>query len=370
MTIVSDTGDSPLWQQITSWDNLWLAYHKAAKGKRGHGPAATFEFQLADNLLHLQAELLTRMYTPGEYTHFYIWEPKRRLISAAPFRDRVVHHALCNVIEPMFEDRFHPESYANRIGKGTHAAVDRVQQYARRYRYVLRCDVVQHFPSLDHAILRRELARGIRDDAVLWLVDRILASGEGVLRDEYDEVLFPGDGPEVAARPRGLPIGNLTSQFWSNVYLNSLDWFITRELRCPAMVRYVDDIAIFADDKRTLWAWKRAIIERLAALRLTMHEGRAQVTPVTQGIPWLGFVVFPEHRRVKAKNAISYRQRLERQLAAYAAGQITFEVLDASVQGWINHIRYADTYGLRRYMFQQHPIPRRVDDSVEQAGIN
>ncbi|MBN1203041.1 MAG: group II intron reverse transcriptase domain-containing protein, partial [Anaerolineae bacterium] len=289
-----------LYTQVIAWENLLLACRKAARAKRGKTAAASFEHQVADRLLALQHELAAFTYTPGGYKNFTIHEPKLRKISAAPFRDRVVHHALYNLIEPLFEVRFHPDSYANRVGKGTHQAVDRLQHFARRYHCVLRGDVVQHFPSLDHAVLRAALARVIKDDDVRWLVDQILKSGEGVLADEYDMVWFPGDELLAANRPRGLPIGNLTSQFWSSVYLNPFDWFVTRELRCNAYVRYVDDFALFSDSKRELWDWKRAIIERLARLRLTIHEEDAQVTPVRHGIPWLGFVVYPDHRRIKA----------------------------------------------------------------------
>lgn len=124
-----------MYPQLCSWDNLLLAYQKASKGKRGGRNAATFEYHLEDNLIALQNELVNQTYQPGRYTSFYIHDPKRRLISAAPFRDRVVHNALCNIIEPIFERSFIFDSYANRIGKGTHRAVDRCQQFARRYRY-------------------------------------------------------------------------------------------------------------------------------------------------------------------------------------------------------------------------------------------
>ena len=184
------------------------------------------------------------------------------------------------------------------------------------------------------------------------LVDRVLASGAGVLDDEYEVVYFPGDDLFAACRPRGLPIGNLTSQFWSNCYLHPFDQFVTRELRCPAYLRYVDDFALFSDSERELWAWKRNIIERLARLRLTMHEHAAQVLPVASGIPWLGFVVYPTQRRVKARQVRSATRHLCERFDAYRAGGITFAELDASVKGWINHVRYADTWGLRRHVFR------------------
>jgi len=234
------------------------------------------------------------------------------------------------------------------VGKGTHRAIDRCQEFARQYRYVLPCDIKQHFPSIDHAILRGVLTRVIHDEDVLWLCDRILESGEGVLYDEYAMVYFPGDGLEAAARPRGLPIGNLTSQFWSNCLLDVLDHFVKRELRCKAYLRYVDDLALFADDKATLWEWKQAITERLARLRLTIHEDRVQVMPVTQGIPWLGFIVFPTHRRVKRHNVLNYRRRLNVLMEAYHAGEVSLVEVDASVKGWVNHVSYASSEGLRR----------------------
>jgi RNA-directed DNA polymerase len=350
-----------LYDQVCTWENLWLAWHKAARGKRGREPAAGFEYRLEDNLLQLQEELLNKTYRPGPYYSFYIHDPKRRLISAAPFRDRVVHHALCNVIEPLFERRFIADSYANRVGKGTHRALDRCQEFACRYRYVLQCDVRRFFPSVDHATLRTILGRVIADQDVLWLVDRILDSGVGVLSREYNMTWFPGDDLFAVNRPRGLPIGNLTSQFWANCFLNPFDHFVKRELRCQGYLRYVDDFLLFADDKLTLWAWREAVIERLARLRLTLHERPTRPRPVTEGIPFLGFVVFPTGRRLKRRKGIAYRRRFKRLLASYAAGEVSLERVTASVRGWVNHARYGDTRGLRRALFADLlvPAPRR-----------
>lgn len=341
---------------VIDWENLWQAYRLAARGKRRKDSAARFEHQVADRLITLQRELRERTYRPGAYRHFTLHEPKRRKISAAPFRDRVVHHALCNLIEPVFERRFIDDSYANRRGKGTHRALDRLQQFARGFRYVLRADIVQHFPSLDHAVLRDKLFRVVQDDGLRWLIDTILASGDGVLRDEYTQVYFPGDDLFAACRPRGLPIGNLSSQFWSNVYLNDFDWFVTRELRCRAYLRYVDDFALFSDSKRELAACKRLIIERLAADRLRLHEAETQVLPTRCGIPWLGFVIHPTHRLLKRRNAIRFTRHFSRLLDLYHAGAISFAELDASVQGWIEHVRYADTWGLREHLFSTHRL--------------
>ncbi len=349
-----------LYAQVYDWENLLLAWRKAAKGKRGQPPAASFEMNVAQNLLAIQEELAEKRYQPGGYVSFHIHEPKRRLISAAPFRDRVVHHALCNVIEPIFERRFIHDSYANRRGKGTHAALDRCQAFARSYPYVLQCDVQQFFPAIDHSLLLDNIQRVIVDPDLLWLCEGILESGRGVLSNEYEMIYFAGDDLFAINRPRGLPIGNLTSQFWANVYLNQLDHFVKRVLGCPAYLRYVDDFLLFAEDKATLWQWRAAIIDFLAGLRLTLHEQRCHPQPVTEGIPFLGFVVYPQHRLLKRRKGIEYRRRFRQRLLAYRQGRLSLDQLTASVQGWVNHVRYADTYRLRVSLFRSHPI-RRVD---------
>lgn len=285
--------------------------------------------------------------------HFYIHEPKRRRISAAPFTDRVVHHALCNVIEPVFEPLFIADSYANRRGKGTHRAVDRLELFAGRYRYVLRLDIVKHFPSIDHEVLLGILSRRILDARLLDLATKIVASGDGILEQDYKMVWFPGDDLLAACRPRGLPIGNLTSQFWSNCYMNPLDQFVKRALGCRAYLRYVDDMVLFSNNKRELWIWKRAIVERLRRLRLTIHEKSAQVALARTGVPWLGFVVYPTHRRLKARKAVEGTRRISERFEAWTEGRISFAEFDASVQGWINHVRYADSWGLRKHVLQR-----------------
>ena len=340
-----------LQDQLCSWSNLWLASENASRGKRGRGPTAAYELYLGDNLLKLQTELQTQTYRPGGYESFFVHEPKKRLISAAPFADRVAHHALCNVTTPHFEKSFIETSFANRPGKGTHRAIDLCQHYARRFRYVLQCDVRQFFPSLDHVILRAELAKMLPENSVMWLAERILASGVGVLADEYNMVYFPGDDLFSVQRPRGLPIGNLTSQWWANCFLTPFDHFVKRELRCKAYLRYVDDFLLFSNDKKQLWEWRAAITERMAQLRLTIHEERALPRPVDDGIGFLGFVIYPDHRLLKRRKGIAYRRKLSALVRTGKSEQVR-----ASVQGWINHVRYADTWGLRRAVLSGHGL--------------
>ncbi|MEM1126203.1 MAG: RNA-directed DNA polymerase [Bacteroidota bacterium] len=351
---------------LASWDNLLTAYRKAAKGKRGRPSVAAFEHRLEDQILALQRALQAGTYHPGAYASFYVHEPKRRLISAAPFRDRVVHHALCNQIEPRFERSFVADSYANRVGKGTHRAVARCQHLARRFRYVLACDVQQFFPSIDHAVLRKQLFRKVTSPDLRHLIKLILASGEGILSEAYTLVPFPGDDLFAALRPRGLPIGNLTSQFWANVYLNGFDHFVKRTLRCKGYIRYVDDFLLFADDKDTLWHWKEDLVQHLAGLRLTIHPA-SHPQPVTEGIPYLGFIVYPHRRRLKRRKGIHYQRTLKRLVEAYQDGAISRDRVEASIQGWVNHTRYANTVGLRKTVFNailpQMHTPSMLDDS-------
>ncbi|MCB0078746.1 MAG: hypothetical protein KDD73_15145 [Anaerolineales bacterium] len=340
-----------MYDELTRWDNLLRAYRNASRGKRGQPNVAVFEYALEEELFQLQHELRTFSYRPGGYLSFPIHEPKRRLISAAPFRDRVVHHALCQMIEPPWERRFIYDSYANRVGKGTHRALDRCQQFLRRYRYVLPCDIRQFFPSIDHAFLHQKLATECQDDDILWLIDEILQSGRDVLSEEYRMVYFAGDEPFAANRPRGLPIGNLTSQFWANVYLDSFDHFVKRSLRCRAYLRYVDDFLLFANDKATLWQWKAAIEPRLAALRLTMHDNAAP-RPTREGLSFLGFRLFPQRRRLKREKGLYYRRKLRQMQRQNRAGHLSYALIHESIRGWVAHVRYANTIGLRKALFR------------------
>lgn len=336
-----------LYEIITSWPNLLKAYKKACKDKRSLWYVADFEIRLEENLLKLQDELVRRTYRPGTYRSFYIHDPKTRLISAAPFRDRVVHHALCNVIEPIFERSFIYDSYANRIGKGTHRALNRCQMFARRFKYLMFCDVRQYFPSVDHEILRSIIERKISDTETLWLIDSILESGKDILKDNYDMVYFPGDDLFAVNRPRGLPIGNLTSQFWANVYLNCFDHFVKRQLKCKGYIRYVDDTVLFDNDIEKLWQWKKAVVEKLAELRLTIHP-ETHPRPVEEGVTFLGFTVFPQRKRLKRVRGICFQRKFKLMCRQWIKGQIPMSKMTASVMGWVNHARYGNTVGLRK----------------------
>jgi len=342
-----------LWPGLISFENLYAAAYKARRRKRYRPAALRFHYHLERNLWMLHDQLEGKTYEPGEYETFIIYEPKKRMISAAPYPDRVVHHALTNVLEPIFEPSFIANSYACRKGKGTHAAVRRCQEYARRFRYVLKADVRKFFPSLDHEILKGLLARKIKDPDVLWLSGRII-DHSNPQEPVWD--WFPGDDLLTPAeRRRGLPIGNQTSQFFANVYLDPLDHFVTDRLGAGGYVRYVDDFLVFSDDKRELAEFRRRIDEFLAGLRLRVHRTKTVVFPVTAGIPFLGFRVFPTHRRLAKDNVSRFRRRLRGMEEAYAAGRISPAEIRQRLMSWAGHAKNGDTYRLRCRLSQPQP---------------
>ncbi len=266
-----------LWPQVVSFENLLLAYRRARRGKGRSGQVAAFALDLEHELLGLQRALESGEYRPGGYRLFTIYERKPRLIAAAPFRDRVVHHAVMNVIEPALDRTFIHDSYACRKGKGVHAAVDRYQGWARGYVYALKMDVQQYFASIDHALLKEKLARRIKDARVLDLLARIIDTGPEAVGGET--VYFPGDDLLTPIERRtGIPIGNLTSQFFANLYLDDLDRQVKEVLRVRAYLRYVDDMVALDNDKGRLREVREAVAEHLARDRLKLHPNKAHMT--------------------------------------------------------------------------------------------
>ena len=335
-----------LWSQVVSVANLHAAAVEALRGKRGRVYATRFFQDLEANLLGLQRELSDRSWVPGAYRTFWIEEPKPRLISAAPFRDRVVHHALVRVIEPLFERRFIHHSYACRRGKGTHRALEHFVRWARGARFVLKLDVRKFFPSIDHALLQAQLCRTLKDDDVLWLCDRVIDCSN---EQEPVPAYFPGDDLfSPLARRRGIPIGNLTSQFFGNVFLDPLDHHVTDHLRCGRYLRYVDDFCAFGDDKAALTDLRQQISDFLASRRLRLNEGKSRIRRVSEGITFLGFVVGARELRL-AQTAVRRQRRRVRALQhAFAAGRVGAPDLAASLQAWHAHAASGTTARLRR----------------------
>lgn len=331
-----------LYGRIVSFQNLLHAAKLARRGKRFKNATARFHFFLEYELWRLHEELSSGTYRPGVYRHFTIYEPKKRVISAAPYRDRVVHHAIHNILEPIFDPTFIFDSYATRRGKGTHAAIDRFQEFARSNSYVLKCDIRQYFPSIDQDVLMGLIQKKIACRPTLSLIETILKSHHNMAAD-----LQPASQP---ARSVGIPIGNLTSQFFANVYLNGLDHYVKERLGCRYYLRYMDDFVIFHDDKAFLWRMKQSIVEHLETLKVELHAGKCRIFETAHGVPFLGLTVFPERRRLKRENFIRYRRRLKKLRDSYHKGEVGLSPVRQSIQAWIGHAKHADTARLRKFL--------------------
>ena len=331
-----------LFPGIISFENLLCAAHKAARGKRENPCVMLFFFKLEENLLHLQDQLVSGYYGTGAYRTFNIYEPKARLISAAPFRDRVVHHALMNIIDPLLERSFIFDSYANRKGKGTHKAISRYQEFLKKHKYVMKCDIKKYFPSIDLTVLKSLIRKRIACKQTLRLIDTII---DGSNRQQPVCDYFPGDTLFTPfERRKGLPLGNLTSQLFANYYLNPLDHFIKEHLKCKAYLRYVDDFAFFSDSKRQLWEWKKEISIFLERFRLKLQPRRCHLYPAKQGNRFLGQVVFPTHRRLASDNVRKFKKRL-RKWKMHPP-----ENLQQRLASWLGHAGQANTYSLLKSM--------------------
>jgi retron-type reverse transcriptase len=323
-----------LWPRVSSFSALHAAYLRARRGKRFSREALAFEAEREDNLRRLRDELGAGTYRPGAYRTFTLYDPKPRVISAAPFRDRVVHHAIHATLEPVFDPTFVRECYANRKGKGTHAALRRFRAWCRTYPYVLRCDVAKFFPSVDHDILKALLRRKVKDGRVLALCDLVIESPGG---------------------EHGMPIGNLTSQLFQNVYLSPLDHFAKEQLRCRAYLRFVDDFALFAHDTATLRRWRTEVFSCLGGLHLRPNTRTFEISPTADGANWLGFFVTPDDCRIARSRRVSFRRRLWRRWRDRVRGRISAAELTASVRSWVAHAAHGRTAGLRRHLLSRCP---------------
>lgn len=271
-----------LFGHVCSFAALTKSAMQAGKGKKNNPRVALFLRNLENEVIALEEELQTRIYQPRPYRTFKIHDPKERMICAADFRDRVVHHAVCRVLEPIFERSFIDDTYACRKDKGTLRAIRRAQSFCRRHRYFLKLDLHKFFDSVDLVVLKTQLRRKVKDADLLWLLD-----------------VFIGHPVPWTAPGKGIPIGNLTSQHFANFYLTGLDNFIKNCLRIKGYVRYMDDLVLFADEKETLWDAATTIEAYLdKKLHLNIKSGSLLLAPVSQGLAFLGFRIFAGVTRI------------------------------------------------------------------------
>ncbi len=340
-----------MFERIANFQALCEAAQRAAKGKRRKPGVAGFLANLERNVLRLERELLDGTWRPGSYTVIEVRDPKPRRVSAAPFRDRVVHHALCAVVEPVLARGFIPDSYANRVGKGTHKAIARYEQYRDRHAWCLRCDIFRYFPAIDHAILKADLRRRIHCERTLGLLDAIIGGSNA---QEPVNLYYPGDDLFTPlSRRRGLPIGNLTSQLFGNLYLDRLDHYVKEVLRVPGYVRYVDDFALFGNDRDEIQAWRRELDRFLAGRRLSLHPRKTRLIQREESTEFLGFVLLPGgRRRLPDANVRRFCNRLRGLRDRYRAGAVAREDVVAQINGWVGHALHADTWRLRHTLFR------------------
>lgn len=327
-----------LWRKLCSYENLKLAYKKARRHKTTKHYVVEFEKDLKNNLLLLRSELLLHCYRPKPLVSFVIYDPKARRISKSAFRDRIIHHAVCNIIEPILDKTFIFDSYANRAGKGTLNAVNRFDYFKKkasknntRNCYILKADIKKYFENVDHNILINIIRKKIKDPTLLWLIKMILANNVGIERE------------------KGMPLGNLTSQFFANVYLNELDYFVKNRLKAKYYIRYVDDLVILDNDKAELEGWMSEISKFLKEkLSVQLHPEKSKIIRLRRGVDFLGFRIFYYHKLLRKANMRKMQRRLENFRSLYLEKKMDYDEIYNSFHGWFAYAKRANTYGLRR----------------------
>lgn len=330
-----------LYPKICDFENLHTAWRKAARGKRKRADVMAFEADLEKNLHAIRRKLLRKTWRPSGYKIFTIYDAKPRLIAAALFKDRVVHHALVNVLEPVFEPTFIFDLYSNRKGKGTHDGVRRAQAFAGKWPYVIHADVHHYFSSINISLLLNLIARKIKCADTMDIVARILDIRQ----------------PELSA---GLPLGNQTSQFFANIYLNPLDHYIKESLRVKGYLRYVDDMWLFGSDKSRLFAWKEAINGRLQDLRLKFKHNGVTIYRVKDSFPCLGYRVFPWTVLIRRKTVLRFRRNVKQLQKDYSRNRVSLTDIRCPLMGSMGHISQASSENLRLTLMRESVFTRSM----------
>lgn len=336
-----------LYKKLYSKNNLILAFNKARKGKSKKDYVINFESNFINNINILQRDLITKKYYPSRLNKFVIRDPKTRTIHSSIFRDRVVHHAIVNIINPIYEKRFIYDSFASRKNKGTHRAVKRFEYFINKVcsngskikkpfnnnsirGYVLKADIKHYFDTIDHEILTNILEKRIKDKDLINLIRIILHH-------------FKGQN-----KAKGLPLGNYTSQFLANVYLNQLDYFVKYKLKAKYYIRYVDDFVILHKDKKVLMEFKNKIKKYLKNLRLELHEDKSEIHALRNGITFLGYRIFYHYKLLRKRNINYFKRKLNDKISLYNRKLIDREHLESFLQGWKGYSSFANTYNFNK----------------------
>ena len=324
-----------LFEKACSFEALTQSALQAARGKKKKPRVALFLQNLENEIIEIEKELGERTYHPRPYCTFKIHDPKERMICAADFRDRVVHHGVCHVLEPIFERCLIYDTYACRKDQGNLRASKRAQTFCRQHPYFLKLDVHKFFDSVDHDVLKIQLRQKVKDADLLWLLD--------IFIDHPVPWTAPG---------KGIPIGNLTSQHFANFYLSGLDHYIKEYLRIEGYVRYMDDLVLFADEKDTLWdAAARVEWYLLKKLHLKIKPAAVLLAPVSEGLPFLGFLIFPGVIRINRKGWRRFRRKLMKGNGQLLRSEIDYEGWHRCVASLVGHVQQANTRNLRASLF-------------------
>ncbi len=349
-----------MFEKVCEFDNLYLSYLEAREGKRYRGPVLQFTYQLEDNLVEIQNELLNNTYRITNYTQFIITDPKRRLITALDFRDRVVQWAIYRQVYPIFEKRFIYHSYGCREEKGTHKAVAQLHNWLKavdrkpeKY-YYLKLDMSKFFYSVNREILLEIIKRRISDDRLINLLELIIASGDIQPVDGFAADAYPVNDSKV-----GLPIGNLTSQMFANIYLNELDQFVKNELHLHYYIRYMDDIIILGESKELLHQVKDRVeefVNHKLGLRL---NGKTAIRPISMGIEFVGYVVWPTHVKLRKATALKMKSNIKDKCWKLKNGQISADKLDATVGSYNGLMKHCNSYNLRCKLYEKYDLQQK-----------
>jgi RNA-directed DNA polymerase len=331
--------DNNSYIKIYNYDNLILAWQNAKKGKTKRRYVKRFQRNLKENLLKLKEELENKTYKPCEMKSFILRDPKTRKISKSAFRDRVVHHALYLVIVHDFEKGFIYDSHANQIGKGSLKAIERFDKFKRKVSknntkkcYILKADIKHYFEEIDHEILIEIIRRKIKDEDVIWLIRKILS---------------------VNRKTKGMPLGNLTSQFFANLYLNELDSFVKHKLKAKYYIRYVDDFVILHESKEQLEKLKLEIDKFLREkLKIELHPSKSHVLELSGGINFLGFRVFYYHKLIRKSNLKNFDRKFNNLRFLFDKEFISREKSLESLEGWLAYCSHANTHKYRRHLIR------------------
>lgn len=327
---------------IASLDSLTRAHKKAMKGKRSQPIPTASDYTFMSGLLGTQRQIVGGTYRPLPYKHRVITEPKTRHIEAPAFQDRVVHHAVHRVVSTFYERFFIYDSYACRPGRGTHKGMARVQGYLRSEPelYVLKIDISKYYASINHNKLVDLLKKRIKSSRLLGMLCSIIGSSKS--NSEHDH-LFPPHSHYHTKKPRGIPIGNLTSQLFANIYLHELDMYAKHKLKIRRYVRYMDDMLIFHSDKEQLKSWQSDIVDFLYdELYLTVNPRKVRIYPSRLGVDFVGFVIWPFKMRVRSSSVRRFRRRFNQQLKSYVNGHTDITEIEASLNSWTAHLQHAN----------------------------